>query len=155
MSELYDEALATVGETLRAWDPARAVELSARIGTAALRNPDDPNNAFLARLGWPTSRDPWASVAIKANFPRQRLENGQGYLGLTFTYNEAVPDMNSSITTDLEIRYGIGGSGLLEPMDAGLTETVETLAGGIEPVWSPASSEAAAFILAKFGIAEV
>lgn len=153
MSRLYHEALTVVKTKLHEQDPAKANALNIKTSAAALRNPDDRRNTFYATVEWPTDGDSFSTVGLRANFPRERRKNGEGYLGVIFSSEERIDA--SRIDTKLKIYYGIGEIGLLEPMGVDITETLEGTTGEqTEPLWSPASSEAAAAILARFGIVE-
>lgn len=120
----------------------------------SLQQPDNPINRLYGSLHWPIDEDPNATCNFKINFPKERLKNGQGYIGTTFRYEQAASN-GAYLETQLLVIHGIGRVGLVEPLSASMTET---LTDGIdplaEPIWTPKYPEEANLVLAKFGIVE-
>jgi hypothetical protein len=119
-----------------------------------LKQPADSRGVLYGTVEWPIDEDPYASCNVRINFPRERLKNGQGYVGTTYEYSVSAGD-NTGMTTKLKIIYGVGNIGLLEPLSASMTEQVERNSEPLtEAIWSQADSEVTSMILAKFGIEE-
>lgn len=151
LEKLYSKAFVVVRHRLRTESSALADELRMKTAVAALSDPDDDRNMFAATMEWPTDDDPRSQVILRANAPDERLKDGQGYLGARFLYSERVH--SACIHTELQICYGLGSVGLLEPKDSSITETLEGATGNkTEPLQSAVAPESAAIILARFGI---
>lgn len=147
MSRLYTRASEVVRETLRREDPRTAERLDRALGAITLHNPKDQIPNIQTTVPWSTITDARSCIDLEAGFAAgDSKRQGPRHLGLTF--KRATGLNRDRVHTALTIMYGVSTTGLLSPLDARMTETLE----GAQPITTPTDPESAAFVLARFSI---
>ncbi len=154
MTRIYRTTLEVVKQRLLIQNPDKGHKFGMVAMHTSLMQPDLPQNRLYGTVHWPIAEDPNAACDFRINFPKERLKNGQGYIGTTFRFERPAAE-GAVMETSLLIVHGIGSIGLVEPLSASMTETLtDGVDPLIDPVWTLKSPEEANEVLAMFGITE-